>query len=362
MVNIVGVVKKCISVLVTLMMVLLSACAGVPDKLMFSMPSTNTSNTQKLWPAPPQTPRYMFIGNLLGESNRFRDKDKSSGFMSRFFAALVGLDGQLASKVDLMRPQQGAVDSNGRIYVVDTGRQAVFVFDEKTAEFFIWNEAELDLPFKSPVGIAIVEKQIMVTDSEQGKVYVLNTQGQLVNTMGAQDLQRPTGIAYDGKRKRIFVSDTLSDNIKVYDLQGQLLNTIGSRGSRAGEFNRPTFISYHEDKLYVVDSLNARIQIFNSNGKRIKSIGERGLYIGNFSRPKGIAVDSDGNMYVTESYYDYLLIFNPAGELLMSIGGSGYQAGKFSQPTAVWIDNNDRVFVSDMLNARVSIFQYLGGN
>jgi streptogramin lyase len=46
----------------------------------------------------------------------------------------------------------------------------------------------------------------------------------------------------------------------------------------------------------------------------------------------------------------------------MSIGGSGPSAGQFSQPTGIWVDDRDRVFVSDMLNGRISMFQYLGSN
>jgi streptogramin lyase len=46
----------------------------------------------------------------------------------------------------------------------------------------------------------------------------------------------------------------------------------------------------------------------------------------------------------------------------MSIGGSGPAPGQFSQPTGLWVDDRDRVYVSDMLNSRVSMFQYLGNN
>jgi len=324
------------------------------------MPS-NMQN-QKLWPVQPQVPRYSYIGDIRGESNQVKGDSQKGSAVSNFFSALVGLESDLIELTDLMRPQQGVTDKNGRIYVVDTGRQAVFVFDEKTSEFFIWNEDRLNISFKSPVGIALTDNSILVSDSEQAVVYEFNAQGKIINTIGADTLQRPTGIAYDPFGKRIFVSDTRGDNIKVYNLKGVLLETIGGRGSKSGEFNRPTFLSFHNHKLYVADSLNARIQIFNDQGEVIQTIGERGLYVGNFSRPKGVAVDSQGNIYITESYYDYLLIYNPAGELLMSIGGSGNKAGQFSQPTGVWVDEKDRVFVSDMLNGRVSLFQYLGGN
>ncbi len=328
-----------------------------------SHPAFDSALKNKIvWPAAPQKARYLYIGDLRGESNKRQGDQEINGVVSRFFSAIVGLDNSSKAKVDLLRPQQGVVDKNGRVYVVDAGRRAIFAFDEKKSEFFIWDEVNFGLPFSSPIGIAMVEDRIMITDSVKAKIFVLNNNGQLLTSFGDDELKRPTGIAYDKSTKRIFVSDTGSDNIKIYNSQGSLLKTFGQRGSALGEFNRPTFLSYKNNKLYVADSLNARIQIFNSDGEIINSIGKRGLYIGNFSRPKGIAVDSQGNIYVTESFYDYLLVFNPAGEFLLSIGGSGKGAGQFSQPTAVWIDSSDRVFVSDMLNARVSIFQYLGGN
>jgi len=140
-----------------------------------------------------------------------------------------------------------------------------------------------------------------------------------------------------------------------------LIDVYGNKGTRVGEFNRPTFLSYKNGLLYVADSMNARVQVLNDQGDSVNSIGERGLFIGNLSRPKGLATDSDGNIYVAESYYDHVLIYNASGELLMSLGGPGNQAGKFSQPTGLWVDDQDRLYVSDMLNSRVSVFQYLGG-
>ena len=346
-----------------LIVCLLSACTALPDKLMFNMPTGSIEpGNQQVWPRPPQTPRYLYLGDIRGESSRAQVSKKNTSTLSRFFSALVGLENESIPLINLLRPQHGAADGKGRIYVADPGRQAVFVFDETAGEFLIWNEDELNIPFKSPVGIAIAENTILVTDSEQGVVYVFTEQGQLIDTIGAEILLRPTGIAYDPLHKRVFVADTRDNNIKIFDLEGNLLDVLGYRGSNPGEFNHPTFLNYRDDKLYVADSLNARIQIFSEGDESIKIIGERGLYVGNLTRPKGIAVDSDGNVYVTESYYDHLLIFSPTGELLMSIGGSGDLAGQFSQPTGVWVDSMDRLYVSDMLNSRISLFQYLGGN
>ena len=349
--------------LVTLcLLTLLTACSIVPPKHAFQMPAIEPGNDQNIvWPGPPEVPRYSFIGHLYGESNTAKADPQRGGF-ARFMAALVGLGEKRNDAVDLIQPQQVCSDGEGRVYIADSGRQAVFVFDEKLGEFSIWNETSLNIPFLSPVGVTFAVDSVWITDTELSLIYRLDPQGGLIDTVGKGIVVRPTGISYDPDGKRIFVSDTDDNNIKVFGLDGRLIDVWGNTGPSDGELNRPTFIAYRDDRLYVSDSLNARIQVFDTLGDYRGTLGQRGLYIGDLARPKGIALDSDGNVYVSESYYDYVVIYNGSGELLMSLGGSGTNPGQFSQPTGLWIDDRDRVFVSDMLNRRISMFQYLGGN
>ena len=343
-------------------LLLLTGCSVGSNKHLFQMPKLNADfQNTLLWPAPPEVPRYAFIGHIYGESNgAVVDKNRST--MSSFFAALAGIDENPEPLINLVQPQQITSDNNGRIYVADTGRQSVFVFDEKLAEFFIWDESSLNIPFLSPVGIVYAENSIWLTDSELSLVYQLNQNGELINTIGKGILNRPTGITFDTEGNRLFIADTADNKIRVFNTNGDLIDEWGSMGSLDGEFNHPTFIVYRHGELFVADSLNARIQVFDDLGNNVKTFGQRGLYVGDFSRPKGLAVDSDGNLYVAESYYDHVLIYNDQGSLLMSLGGSGFNSGQFSQPTGIWIDPKDRIFVSDMLNSRISVFQYLGEN
>ena len=349
------------SILMFLLSALLSTgCSVQSGRYSFQMPETKAPGSL-VWPSPPDVPRYSYIADIRGESNRMSGK-KTDSVLARIFSAVVGVERELDPVMDLSRPQQVLADNSGRTYVADAGRQSVFVFDQNTNEFLIWNESDHNIPFLSPVGIIIARDTVMVTDSEQGVVYRLTTNGELIDSFGKSELNRPTGIAYDAEAERIFVADTGDDNIKVFDLEGKLIDVYGKKGGRAGEFNRPTFLSYKNGRLYVADSMNARIQVLDDLGSSISSFGERGLYVGNLSRPKGVATDSDGNIYVAESFYDHVLVYNASGIFLMSLGGPGNQSGKFSQPTGVWVDDKDRLFVSDMLNGRVSVFQYLGGN
>ncbi len=51
--------------------------------------------------------------------------------------------------------------------------------------------------------------------------------------------KRPTGIAVDSAAQRIYVTDTLRDKIFVLDMQGNILQTIGKKGD--GECANSTF-------------------------------------------------------------------------------------------------------------------------
>lgn len=349
------------AILLLTMLFIINGCSATTGRYKFQIRPSSLDSTQLIWPAPPEIPRYAYIGDILGESSG-ADKERSDSVLNRIFSAIVGLGYETQPLVDLLRPQQIATNNNGLIYVADIGKQSVFIFDETNGEFLLWDENNLNIPFLSPVGITLVDKHILVSDSEQAQIFKFNVKGEVVDIIGVGVLKRPTGIAFDDTGNRLFVADTDDDNIKIFDLNGKLIDVIGHKGMGPGEFNRPTFIAYKNGLLYVADSLNARVQVMDDTGENIRSIGQRGLYVGNFTRPKGIAIDSDGNIYVTESYYDHVLIYNPQGELLLALGGSGNQPGKFSQPTGIWIDEKDRIFISDMLNHRVSVYQYLGGN
>ena len=338
----------------------LSGCSAITNEHLFQMPVLDKDGKSVIvWPKPPDVPRYAFIGHIYGESNSIESASKKAP-MSRFLAALVGVEQNVDAMINLVQPQQITTDNKERIYVTDSARQAVFVFDEKLSRFSIWDEATTSIPFLSPVGITYANDSIWVTDSELALVYQIKQNGELIQSIGRGVLNRPTGVTYDAVRQRLFVADTADSKIRIFNIKGELIDEWGSFGQRKGEFNRPTFLAYRGGRLYVADSLNARIQVFDSLGNSVLSLGHRGLYVGDFSRPKGVAVDSDSNLYVSESYYDHVLVYDDRGRLLMSLGGSGFEAGRFLQPTGIWVDSHDRVFVSDMLNSRISIFQYLG--
>ncbi|MDH4283777.1 MAG: 6-bladed beta-propeller [Gallionellaceae bacterium] len=309
-----------------------------------------------------EVPRYTYVGELTGEENFRQPQEKKIG-ASGFFSWLAGLIDTEATPVVLQRPQSGAVDKEGKVYVTDTSRQAVYVFDKKEGRLNVWEGADTGKHFSSPTGIATGEAgEVYVADSDLGLVARLGQNGKSLGAIGSGELTRPVGVAFDVASRLLYVVDSHAHDIKVFDTGGRLLRTLGRHGDKPGEFNYPTYLALANGVLYVADTMNARVQVLDAvSGQPKLVIGERGLNVGNMVRPKGVAVDDEGNVYVIESYFDHLLVFNRKGEFLMPIGGMGRGVGKFYLPSGVWVDALNRIYIADMFNGRISLFQFLGG-
>lgn len=343
---------------------LLAGCAQVEPvrgRLHYGMEDA-PEGARLMWPAAPEVPRFLYVGTLTGEQN-FRREDAAPSRWQRLGRWLVGLDERSAAPVVLQRPAAVIGDDEGRLFVSDTSRQAVFVFDEKAGLLQVWEQAEAALRFVSPVGLALAPGGgLFVADADRGAVLRLDAAGRPLGVIGRGLLERPTGLARDAASGLLYVADTMAHDIKVFDGEGTLQRVIGRRGEGAGEFNFPTHLALSQGELYVTDTLNSRVQVLDAgSGAARRQLGARGLVLGNLVRPKGVGVDGEGNVYVVESYFDSLLVFSGRGEFLLPIGGTGTATGRFYLPSGVWVDARNRVHVADMFNGRVVLFQFLGG-
>jgi DNA-binding beta-propeller fold protein YncE len=339
----------------------LGGCAET-KYLMRVDPEAHTGVAAPVWPAAPETPRYRYVGQLIGAQNFVPEADGSLGVGMKVLQWLVGMFDGYQEKAVLKRPQSGMVDADGRVYVTDVSNHAVFVFDPARGRLTLWYGAEEGKKFITPIGIAEGPGgQVLVADAELGRVFRLDRDGKPLGSFGKDILVRPTGLARDAQHGRIYVADTHAHDIKVFDDNGELVDTIGHRADDGDGLNFPTHLAFAADKLYVTDGMNARVQIYDTQGRVTGSLGKRGLFIGNFTRPKGVAVDASGVIYIVESFYDTLLMFNSEGQFLMPLGGTGKEVGQFYLPAGVWCDQHGRVYVADMYNGRIVIFQSLGG-
>ena len=339
---------------------LMAGCAQ--PHLVMDLTNPGNGATAKVWPDPPNPPHYRYVGELTGEENFRAEHGNAAGKVVNAFKWLIGLGDNSSHPVVLQRPQSGVVDAEGRIYVTDSNRQGVYVFDNIAGQLEVWDMARLGERFETPIGIALgTNGEILVADATLHSVFRLDKNGNPAGEFGRDVLKWPTGLARDAKRGIIYVADTHAHDIKVFNDDGKLLRVVGKRGEGDGEFNFPTHLAFAGDKLYVTDTLNSRIQVFDADDRMIQKFGKLGLYVGNLVRPKGVAVDSTENIYVIESLYDNLLVYDSQGRFLMNVGGTGKKAGEFYLPNGVWTDSHDQIYVADMYNGRITVLQYLGG-
>ena len=336
----------------------LAGCTETPKTLRIAQLPDRKEGNWPTWPRGDQVPRFVYVGDLTGEANFGADDEATT---RGFLAWLVGLGQEVHEPTVLRRPQGVVEAGDGRIWVTDVSRQAVFLFDTAAGELRVLETTDQGNRFLAPIGLAPAPNgDILVADAELGYLTRFSPDGEAKARIGEGVLQRPTGVAVDQATGRIYVADTRANHVQVFDENGRALFQFGSEGEASGQLNAPTYLSIAAGRVYVTDTLNARVQVFDTDGKYLRQFGDRGLYVGNLSRPKGISVSEDGLVYVVESYYDHLLVFDADGRFLLPIGGAGQGPGQFFLPSGVWAGMGGRVYVADMFNGRVSVFQYLG--
>lgn len=288
-----------------------------------------------------------------------REFTKSHSFFVKVFDWLVGpADG----KPEVLRPYATTRDSAGRLFIADPGQHGVHVYDfEKHKYHFLKGPRGKEM--SSPMDLACdASDNLYVTDSVRARIYVFDVKGKFRRTIGggAQEPQflRPTGMALDRQARRIYLTDTLRHQVLVMGLDGRQIRAIGRRGTANGEFNFPTALTLASGKLYIVDAMNFRIQAITPEGEFVSSFGQPGDRSGTLNRPKGIAVDSDGNIYVVDALFETVQIFDAEGRLLYYFGSGGSRPGQFQLPSGISIDQRNIIYVADSYNRRVQVFRY----
>lgn len=204
----------------------------------------------------------------------------------------------------------------------------------------------------SALGIVSCSLGIAVADARAGSVALLGTNLRRLRRV-AEGLNRPTGIACDGRR--LVVAETGAHRILVFEPDGTR-REWGRRGTGPGEFNFPTALALTDGTLWVADTLNFRVQRLNaSTGAFLGEFGRLGDTAGDMPRPKGLAVDAAGRLWVSDVHLDAVSLYTDRGQLLMSLG-RGADAGQFSFPAGIAAHPGGRVAVVDALNQRVQIF------
>jgi len=345
---------------VTLLKNLQHVCYATAVALALVASAAGSKTKSEPLPGPPDL--QLSGGRSLSYERSFssqREVKLKRGFWTRVVDFVAGTP----EYHNLVRPYSLATDSRGRILVTDPGIPGVHIFDFNQQKYKLIKREGKEA-FVAPQCVAVdANDYFYVTDSEAGKLFVFDSEGKFVRTIGSIKggegyFKRPTGIAVDSSGGHIYVSDTLRHKIFVLDMQGQILQTIGQNGAANGEFNYPTELRWTGEELIVVDAMNFRIQVFDRSGAFEYAIGNPGDTSSTMFRPKGIGLDTEHNLYVVDGLWGIVQVFDRQGQLLYYFGHSGDAPGEFNLPSGLFIDRANTIFVVDSLNRRVQVFRY----
>jgi len=210
----------------------------------------------------------------------------------------------------LQYPEGIAVDSQGYVYVADTGNYRIQKFNSSGGYITKWGSyGSGNGQFKYPTGIAVDSSaNVYVTDSGNACVQKFTSNGGFItwwfSTYRDNDVTwgyAPDDIAVD-LSGIVYEVDDYPALIQKFTSNGSFITQWGSKGSGDGQFIYPHGITVDSSgNVYIADSGNYRIQKLTSNGGFITKWGSYGSGDGQFNYPYDSAVDSSLNVYVADT-------------------------------------------------------------
>ena len=268
------------------------------------------------------------------------------------------------------------------VFVADTENDRVVVLDSKLTTFLAtFGSSGTDTDeFTNPHGIAVdpARSRVVVADTWNSRLTVLTvnpTTGALALDFiiggpgtGNGQFNRPYAVDISPSG-RMVVADTLNGRIQVLNVDGSWNNTFGASGGGDGYFNQPRGLTVDRTtgRIYVADTGNSRVQCFSGGGVYLWKTGTSGSADGEFLEPQDVHLSviartgaTDRRMYVADRSNHRVQIFD-AGHgsgtnrlHLGTFGGFGVNAGELRWPEGVFPAPDDNIaYVADTWNDRV---------
>ncbi len=217
----------------------------------------------------------------------------------------------------------GVAIRNGQIYAADTQAGNITVADlGKRRIRYIRPEGQAAM--KTPINVAVdADGRIYVTDTGRLQLLIYDQQGNLLEAVGKQGEMKPCGLVLH--KDRIYLTDLKNHCVRVLSkATRQLLFTFPTDGEADGRLFQPTNLAIDDqNRVCVSDTGGFAVKIFSEEGKYLESFGDLGVTPGQFTLPKGIAVDRERRIYVVDAAAAVVQLFQPDGKLLMFFGDPG---------------------------------------
>lgn len=315
-------------------------------------------------------------------------------------------DGGLAINGLLRLPSGVAVDSNGNVYIADTGDNLIrkvttdgiihSVVGDSYPGFLGDTFAATGAELHTPEDVTVdASANIYIADSANAAIRLVTASTGIITTIAGNQTVGDTGdtgpatsaaliapyaVVVDSSGN-VYFAQNGDSKIRKVDTKANINTIVGTGtagfsgdGSAATKatLNFPTGLAVDSSgNLYIADSLNNRIR--KVSGSNIATIAGNGVlsYSGDggpassaqLNTPQAVAADSAGNFYIADTFNNVVrkvsvngTITTIAGNGTAGFGGDGGSAtsAQLNGPQGIAVDSAGlNVYVSDTQNARV---------
>lgn len=223
-------------------------------------------------------------------------------------------------------------------------------------------------------GIAVDgDSNVYLADTSKHVIQVFDATGAFVRTIGSRgtgpgkfrgDMR---GLAIDRVNGWLYAADSAASEIEKFALTGEHLATFGSEGTGPGQFRdggRELTVGL-DGTLYAPDFGGYRVLAFAPDGTFVRAAPDPvpPPPAGGFNQAMGVAVnDTDGSVYVADTYNHRVQKFSATGEFTQQWGYRGSSGGlAMNYPRGVTVDQGTgSVWVANSRQGNVKAYSGSG--
>lgn len=333
------------------------------------------------------------------------DLDTRAAFAGNGRAGFSGDSGEAAT-ARLLFPVGLALDSDGSLFIADTGNQRIRKIDpDGVIRTLAGSTASSAFRPPDKEGIVATRASLYfpesVTVDRQGNLFLADTLDRLVRKVtpagvittvagrkpveatigfsgdggpgaGAQ-LSFPTGLAID-RIGRLFIADSENHRVRMVDLDGTISTAAGTGlASYAGDNGPATKAGLNEPwgltcdangNLFIADASDHRVRKVAPDGTitTVAGTGAAGFSgdegpatAAQINHPLGLAVDSAGNLFIVDSRNYRVRRVAADGTITTVFGGSegGATGSPRYYPSGVAVDRSGSLLIADPFHHRI---------
>ena len=230
----------------------------------------------------------------------------------------------------LTAPQGVAVDSQGNVYIADTGNNAIKEWNASTQQI-----ATLFSGLNGPQAVAV---------DVRGNVYTADTGNNAIEESGGVNaplisgLSSPSGVAVDAQGN-VYFSNTGNNALDQWNAATQAVATLAGSG-----LIDPIGVAVDGlGNVYFADSGNNAVKEWTAANGQVATLVPSGL-----NDPTGVAVDGQGNVYLTDTGDSAVKEWNAGSQQVSTLVSTGLNG-----PTGIAVDGQGNLYVADTNNGAI---------